>query len=545
MQLSSTILIHNLTYHIPNDKPLFTALTLVLRAEKIGLVGKNGIGKSTLLRLIVGELMPDSGSIETIGSIAYCPQKTTLDLTTTVADMLNVSEKLQALDRITQGSTAEKDFLLLNEEWLVHERITQQLATFGLTHIHLDRPLNTLSGGERTRLFLAKAFIANPDFIILDEPTNNLDSASRKLLYAAIEQWQRGLIVVSHDRTLLNLMQQIVELTSLGVNIYGGTYDHFVEQKTLIQAANAQQLLDAKKSVRKTHTAIQTRHESREQKQSYGRKQFLTGKVDRLTANSRRGRSEKTQQRHAKKNAALLKSTEEKLQTAKAKIETSREINIDIPKTWVPNGKVILDMNNITFSYHPYCNPIIQNFNLKIVGPERIALHGDNGSGKTTLVKLILHALNPLHGNIFVGIEQVSYLDQNVNLLNPKLSILANFKHYNPDVNETDAYLYLAQFLFRNVSALKNVAILSGGEKLRAGLACILMSGKPPQLLILDEPTNHLDLHSIASIESALKHYQGALLVISHDEKFLQNIGVQRTIAAPFIQKNGLTKDLS
>lgn len=534
MPHASRILINHLNYSIPNDKQLFKELSLTFCAEKTGLIGKNGVGKSTLLKLIAKELPPDSGSIEITGDITYCPQELKINLDHTVADALGISEKIQAFQRVTAGSADENDFAIINDDWMIQEHTTQQLENFGLSHLDLNRKINSLSGGEKTRLMLAKNFLANPDFIILDEPTNNLDNTSRQFLYNAISKWNGGMLVVSHDRALLNLMNQIIELTSLGINIYGGNYDYFAEQKNLIRAANERELLNARKDLIKTQTNIQKRHERREQKTAYGRKLFKTGKIDKLTANSFRGRSEKTQSRNSKMNENLLKNAEENLQTAKSKIESNHVIDVALPNTFVPNGKVVVDIKNLTFGYYAK-TPLIKNFNLKIIGPERIALTGNNGSGKTTLIKLILEELKPDHGKVAIGVERISYFDQNISLLNTEISVLENFKRLNPDTNETDAYFYLADFLFRNTAALKLFKDLSGGEKLRATLACVLMSKHPPQLLILDEPTNHLDFESIISIESALKHYQGAMIVISHDQNFLKNIGVEKFICAPFV----------
>lgn len=530
MQFVPCIRIDHLSYSIPSHQLLFEDLSLALGPEKTGLVGRNGVGKSTLLKLILGTLVSDMGSIEVLGRVAYCPQQLEIKPEKTLADVFGVADKLQALQRIIQGSVDETDFLLVNDDWNLQERIQQQLTELGLSHLNLDRKFSTLSGGERTRIVLAKAFLAKPDFIVLDEPTNNLDAASREFLYAAIKQWQGGMLVVSHDRTLLNLMERIIELTSLGIKNYGGNYDYFVEQNAINRIASERELFDAKKELQKTKSSIQSRHESQEQKDSYGRRQFLAGKLDKITANSSKGRSEKTQNRHAKLNESLLKVAEEKLQAAKAKIEIAHEINIAMPSTFVPNGKMVLEIEDLVFGYEGDVKPIIKDFNLKVMGPEHIALLGNNGSGKTTLVKLMLGELKPVSGYISLGVRYVNYLDQHANLLDPNLSILDNFIKLNPAINTTDARFYLADFLFRGMAALKLVKDLSGGEQLRAVLACVLMSQHPPQLLILDEPTNHLDLDSITSIESALKHYQGALLVISHDHKFLDNIKISRTI---------------
>lgn len=526
------ILIHQLHYTTPGDKLLFQGLSLALNNEKVGLIGNNGSGKSSLLKLITGEILPDSGTIRTIGSLAYCPQELA-DKHQTVADIFHVSEKCAALSRIHQGSIDEKDYSIIGDDWLFAEPIRQHLETFQLDHLAFDQPLTNLSGGEKTKLMLAQAFYINADFMLLDEPTNHLDLSARHLLYEAITRWQKGLLVVSHDRMLLNLMDKTIELTSLGMRSFGGDYDAYLAQKTVLQQAAQHDLIDAKKALQKTKTSIQETREPSEQKRSQGRALFRTGKIDRLFANSQRGRSERTQCRLSKQNLHALNQVESHLEEAKSKIELSQEMTIELPKTDVPNGKAIVQIEKLDFSYTE--KPLIHQFNLSIVGPERIALLGDNGSGKSTLVKLLLGKLQPQGGTITLGTNRIHYLDQHMdNILNPSLSILENFLLLNEKAKPIEAHAALATFLFKNTAALTPVWQLSGGEKLRAELACLLLSKQPPQLLILDEPTNHLDLKSIISIESALKKYQGALIVISHDKKFLDNIDIQRYIYAPY-----------
>lgn len=529
------ILINQITYIIPNVKPLFQELSLSLSNNKTGIVGKNGTGKSTLLKLIVGELVPDYGSISTNGVLAYCPQDLTFLANQTVARALGVDEKINAFLNIANGSIDENDYAVLADDWHIQEKIQKQLKAFGLAYLQLNQTMSTLSGGERTRLMLAKAFLASPDFIIFDEPTNNLDIISRQFLYQAISSWDKGLLVVSHDRQLLNLMEQIIELTFLGIEYYGGNYDDYVEQKTFNQAAIDQDILDAKKSLALTKQSIQASYEKREQKQSKGRQLFLTGKIDRITANSKKGRSEKTESKNARKADSMSKSAEEKLAQAKSKLETTYIIDVALPQTQVARDKILINLEDVTYSFSKDAPPIIKDFNCKIVGPERVCLLGANGSGKTTLVKLIQGLLKPCQGLIERGTPYISYLDQHADALKAELSILDNFKALNPTISDNDARANLAKFLFRNVAATKLVKHLSGGEKLRAMLACILMSEHPPQLLILDEPTNHLDFDSIESIESALSHYKGGLVIISHDQVFIENIGITRTIKSPFV----------
>ena len=529
MSFNPQIVIHQLSYLLPNGDPIFNSLDLVINESRIGLVGKNGIGKSTLLKIITGELTPTAGSIEISGKLAYLPQNYEFDPSATVADVLEIKQKLDALDRILQGSTSEQDSIILNDDWAVKERTQKHLAEFNLSGIALNRLIKSLSGGEMTRLRLAKLFIDDANILLLDEPTNNLDVTTRQLLYKALQKSKALQLIVSHDRTLLSMMDEIIELTALGFFRYGGNYQYYLEQKAIISAAKQQQLDDAKKFLGEAEQSIQTSHEKHDQRRAKGIKLRKTGKIDKLAANAARGRSEHSQSRLVTQKEHMLKKAETQLQEAKEKIEISEEIKVDLPKTYVPQGKIVLKIKELTFGYDQTM-PLIKNFNLTLQGPERMALVGNNGSGKTTLVKLILGELAPQTGEVQQGVQRISYLDQQTNLLIPKLTLLENFLQINPDMAEREAHHCLAQFLFRNTLALKKVENLSGGEKLRAALACVLMSAHPPQLLILDEPTNHLDLKSISSLESILNCYQGAMIVISHDQIFLNNINIQRTI---------------
>lgn len=531
MQLPQ-IIVQQLYFVLPNQKVLFRDLNVNFAQHKIGLVGKNGIGKSSLLKLICGEIALQQGQIINNIKLAHVPQNPLIPESVTISEFLGFADQLHALQRVLAGSTDEKDFTTLNEQWDIEDQLQKILQAFGLGYITQNRLIHSLSGGELTRLLLTKAFHSNADFLLLDEPSNHLDNEMRTQLYAAISKWQRGLIIASHDRALLDLMDEIIELNTLGVAHFGGNYEFYIEQKQLERNASEQALLDAKKQLHKTEYSIQSSKEKHQQKQAYGRKLRKSGSIDKLSANSAKGRSERTQSKLLIKEIRMLNQANQTLETVKQKIDASEEINISLPKTAVPNGKMILDLEDICFSFDN--TNLIHNLSWKLMGPEKIALVGKNGSGKTTLVKLILGELRSQSGKIFLGTDRINYLDQHSSLLRPDSSLLNNYLLLNPSATEREAHDNLAKFLFRNVDALKKVNVLSGGEKLRALLACVLLGNHPPQLLILDEPTNHLDLKSIASIESALKNYLGAMIVISHDSQFLKNIGVEKTICAPF-----------
>lgn len=526
------ICFHSMSFKLESERLLLDKLNLSISKYKIGLVGNNGVGKSTLLKLIAGQLPPSSGTIQVVGKIAFMQQNPSYHPDWSVAQLLDYEEKLNALKSIEEGSTNIDDFSTLNDEWDIKEKFHKVLTIFGLEKLTPNLKLKFLSGGEVTKIFLTKTFSSDADFLLLDEPTNHLDKEARLKLYHLIEKWQGGLIIASHDRTLLNLMEEMIEISSLGVRRFGGNYEAFHTQKEFLSNAKQQQLLAAKQLLAKANRSIQSTKEKHEQRQAKGRNLRKRGDQPKMLLDAMENRSTAQQGSLLIRHNRMLNQAQEKLQLAKEQVEITEAIHAALPKTYVPNGKLILNIDELSFSYPN--NAIIDRFNLNIQGAERIALAGPNGSGKTTLIKLILNELQPVNGKIHLGTERVHYLDQNANLLNPTFSILDNFLKLNPDAKENDAYAALARFLFKNISAHKIVKDLSGGEKLRALLACILEASNPPQLLILDEPTNHLDIHSIEGIECALNNYQGALIVISHDQAFLKAIGIERSIYAPF-----------
>ncbi len=536
MQAICPICIRQLSYVTPEHKTIFNKLDITLTQQKTALLGRNGIGKSTLLKLIVGELQPIAGAIEHHATIAYVPQHVAVKETRdTVANMLDVADTLAALQRIESGSYADTDFETLGDAWDIRATIVDSLQRFGLSHINLNTPINTLSGGEITRLLLCKAFMQQADYLILDEPTNNLDITAREKLYQAIKEWQGGVLIVSHDRTLLNRVDHTVELSSLGATHYGGNYDHYTQQKALNSQAAQDELQTRIQALQNAKQTIQTRRERHQQNVSKGLRDKKAeirarGHYDKLTGFKRQSQSDKTQRRISIQAKRKLEDIDRQLAEAKAKVEIKHALDIELDKTYVPSSKMILEIENLSFRYPNSSRNIINNLSFCFHGPQRVAITGTNGSGKSTLIKLILGQLTPTSGTIKLGTERISYLDQWAANLDTQLNLLENIQRANPDMGITHCYRQLAHFLFRNTEAEKLVSQLSGGEKLRAALACALMSAQPPQLLILDEPTNHLDIESLETIEAVLRDYQGVLVVVSHDDYFLQRIDMQETI---------------
>lgn len=531
--MAASIILHNINFQLASTPPsnALSDLSLSFAKDKTAIIGRNGIGKSILLKLIAGELTPESGEITRSGEFNYLSQDVSFGNALTVVDALGVADKLAALQRISDGSTDEADYTIIGDDWDITDRINRLLATFDLKTVTYDRRLDSLSGGERTRLALAACFAKQPDFIILDEPTNNLDQSSCEQLYRAIQEWSAGLIIVSHERALLRLMDRIIELTTHGATIYGGNYDFYLEEKTKQQAALEHQYLDAQKRIKQTKREIQSTKEKQQKRAKMGKQLRKTKSQAKVVLDAAKERATRTEGALATSAGRQLLTAQKQLAGIKSKLEVIEPFDVDLAATKIHSHKKILEIDNIGFSYANSNVTLIQNFSLSIIGPERVALVGDNGSGKTTLVKLIMGELQPTAGEIILGANFYCYLEQTANGLSREDSILDNFKRFNPDISEHDAYHILSQFNFRGEQSKRLVEQLSGGERLRVLLACELIAKEPPQLLILDEPTNHLDLESIQSVETALQAYQGAILVISHDTDFLHNIGITKFIS--------------
>ena len=526
------LLINRLSYAIPNTSVQFDDVTLSFTNQRYGIIGDNGSGKTTLLKLIAGLIKPHQGTIVCDGTMAYCPQHLeSITPEISILELLDIQEKWDALHRVQLGEIRDHDFELIGDDWGLESEVATLFQHLNLSPLLLKSPFSTLSGGQKTKVLLAKTILSKADFILLDEPTNNLDKASRKILLEWIKNRDHGFIIISHDRELLGSMDEMIELTAKGIHRYGGNYSMYDQQKSLIQTGLQHQVEQAKRQVKQFESSIQTTKERHAERQKKGRDDRKSGRQgDKLLAGSMKNSSENTQSRNRSLAELRIQQINDKLQAAKSQIEIKEAIHADLSATKVPLSKNVLLIHDLLFAYTNQ-PPLFSEFNLSITGPERIAILGKNGSGKSTLIQLINGQIQPQKGTIQCGVTLIRTLDQTCHFLIPEISLVENFQFFNPTATEQDAYAALASFQFRNSAALKKVSDLSGGERIRAGLAISLLSKTPPQLIILDEPTNHLDLQSIQSIETALSEYQGAMIVISHDESFLKNINISRSIA--------------
>jgi ATPase subunit of ABC transporter with duplicated ATPase domains len=518
-----------LCWRTPANDPVLDNISVTLGRDRAGLVGANGAGKTTLARILAGQLAPAAGSVSRSGAVAYLPQDFKLLAGQTVAEALGVQERLAALHRLTAGHGTGADLALLDDDWSLEERVEAECDRLGLAHLGLDRRVETLSGGEATRVALAGLFLGRPDLVILDEPTNNLDAGSRQALYAAVTAWRGGLLVVSHDRTLLGLMDRILEVSPRGLRVYGGNYDVYAAERAAEAEAAQRDLDEARKELRRTRREAQAARERQERRSSRGKKARDKVGMPKILLNAMRETSQRTTARVAETHQDRSAAAQDAVEEARARVDARAELDIDLAPVELPAGKTVLDLADVSFGYEGG-QDVLSGFSLRLTGPERVAVIGPNGSGKSTLFRLILGELAPAAGSVSLGVERVSCLDQKASLLDDSRSVLENFRAWSPGMDEAVCRLTLARFLFRGDTVHKPGAELSGGERLRAALACVLCAVSPPRLLMLDEPTNHLDLDSLANLEQALRGYTGALLVISHDRTFLENVGVTRTL---------------
>lgn len=524
--MSAFITLDGLSAKTPDGRVLFDNLTLAFGAERTGLVGRNGVGKTTLIRLMLGEASPAGGSVVVRGRVGVLRQALAPPPGASIAQVLGLAESLDRLERIEAGDGTEADFA--DADWMLPARLEAGLAQVGLAGLDPLRPAASLSGGEATRAALAGLLAQEPDVLLLDEPTNNLDAAARELIAQVLASWKGGAVVVSHDRGLLRQMDRIVELSSLGAKVYGGNFDLYAERKAQEEAAAARELDQAERNAVRVEREAQAAREKQARRDAAGKRFAAKRSEPKILLGAMAERAELTGARQSQLAAKLREEAAADLAQAQGRVEQIRRLAFDLPRSGLAAGKTVLAFEDVAFAY-PGAARALNGFSLRMTGPVRVAVTGRNGAGKSTLIRLAVGELEPSAGRVIRGVS-AALLDQKTAMLAPHETLVEAFQRLNPDASRNDAHAALARFLFRNTAAEKQVSALSGGERLRAAMACVLMSASPPQLLVLDEPTNHLDLDSISAVEDALRGYDGAILVVSHDRDFLQAIGVEREV---------------
>ncbi|MEU6865266.1 ABC-F family ATP-binding cassette domain-containing protein [Streptomyces sp. NPDC046876] len=523
--VSSFITCTALSFDWPDGTPVFDGFHWAVGPGRTGLIGLNGSGKSTLLKLITGELQPADGQLAVAGTLGYLPQNVTLDTALRVDEALGIRATRAALHAIEAGEATEENFAAVGDDWDVEERALATLEQVGLGRIGragLDRTVGELSGGEGVLLRLAALLLARPDVLLLDEPTNNLDLRARRRLYAAVESWSGVMLLVSHDRELLERVDQIADLHDGEVRWYGGNFTAYEEQLAAEQEAAERLVRVAEADVQRQKRELADAHMKLARRKRYGQKMYDSKREPKIVMNSRKRAAQESAGKHRILHTEKLAQAKERLDHAVEAVRDDDEIRIELPATQVPPGRRVLTLSGVQTA-HGAGMP----GEWEVRGPERIALVGRNGSGKTTLLRTIAGLLEPESGEVFRHVP-ARFLPQRLDVLDEELSVVENVARFAPHASNNLVRARLAHFLFRGARADRPAGTLSGGERFRAALAALLLAEPAPQLLMLDEPTNNLDLASVRQLSGALDAYEGALLVASHDVPFLESIGITR-----------------
>ena len=544
--MTAAIVCSDLSFNWPDGASVLSGLTVSFGPGRTGLIGVNGSGKSTLLKLIAGELRPGSGVVRARGEVGYLPQAVALGTRRTVSDLLGITAARAALHAIEAGETGEDVYAAVGDDWDVEERARAWLDRLGLDHLSLDDRVERLSGGETILVALAALFLRRPDIMLLDEPTNNLDLEARKRLYDAVASWTGVMVIVSHDRELLGLVDQVADLSGGQIRIYGGNLDAYDDLLAAEQAAAERAVTTAAADVRREQRDLVEAQVKQARRDRMGRQVAASGSIPRIVAHARKRAAQETAGRSRELHSERLHAARDRLEEAEHAVRDDAEIRVDLPGTAVPAGRTVLTVTGLDGAHwHPASPPpgahpapsappatpesprVATLTELIVRGPERIALTGPNGAGKTTLLRAIAGLAARPGVTVRLG-AVVGYLPQRLDILDDSLSVVDNVRSAAPAASVNEVRASLARFLFRGPRAERLAGMLSGGERFRAVLAALLLAQPAPQLLLLDEPTNNLDMASVRQLSQALEGYRGAILMASHDVPFLRSAGITR-----------------
>ncbi|GCB35914.1 ABC-F family ATP-binding cassette domain-containing protein [Bacteroides faecalis] len=545
------ISIQQISYIHPDKEILFSDLNFsISKGQRLGLVGNNGCGKSTLMQIIAGQLSPSNGTVVRPDDIYYIPQHFGQYDSLTIAQALRIDRKQQALHAILAGDASNENFMILNDDWNIEERSMAALDTWGLGEFTLSYPIYLLSGGEKTRVFLAGTVIHNPSVVLMDEPTNHLDLSGRKRLYGWVEKCHSTLLVVSHDRTLLDLLPEICELEKHQITYYGGNYEFYKKQKMIMQQALQQRIEEKDKALKLAQKISRETAERRDKQNVHGEKANIKKGVPRIILNALQSKSEQS----TSKLSSIHQEKTEKLVNERNQLRSSLSsvttLKTDFNSSPLHRGKILVTAKEINFSYQNdwntntdrstdnYSDPNQpKNFlwqspiSFQIRSGDRITIEGNNGSGKTTLLKLITGQIQPLTGSLFKAEFTYIYLNQEYSIIDDRKSILEQAYIFNTrNLPEHELKTILNRYLFPATVWEKPCKKLSGGEKMRLAFCSLMINNNTPDMFILDEPTNNLDIQSIDIITSTIKNYAGTVIAISHDSYFIKEIGIKQRI---------------
>ncbi|HVR54132.1 MAG TPA: ATP-binding cassette domain-containing protein [Pseudorhodoferax sp.] len=520
--------LEGVSHVLPDGRTLFSDLHESFDQRRTGLVGRNGVGKSLLARMLAGQLAPTSGRCLRSGTVHYLAQQVSTAAQDTVASLAGMQRPLDALARIAAGSSDPADFDAVGERWDLPQRLAQELARHGLGHLEAGTPASRLSGGEAMRVALVGAMQSDADFLILDEPSNHLDRAQRLALIEQLRHWPRGLLVVSHDRQLLQTMERTVELSSLGLRSHGGNYAFYAASQAQ-QRQNALQQLEQRKAERqREERALREQRERQARRQARGHRQGQDANQAKILLDRQKERSEGTAGKLRQQQAMVRQQLAELVRAAAQQVQHDAPIHLHaVPAAQAPQRRAV-ELDAVAL---PHVQGPTRHIDLVLHGQQRVGVVGPNACGKSTLLQVLTGRLAPLAGRCRT-LPGCVHLDQHLAQLDPERTVLEQMRAADGRSSDGDLRMRLAQLDLGAHRIARPSGALSGGERLKAALACLLYADPPPQLLLLDEPSNHLDLPSAQALEAMLRSYQGALVVVSHDDVFMDQLGLTDRLVA-------------
>ena len=521
---NSYIALDRVSVALPDGAALFSNLTDTIDQRRTGLVGRNGVGKSMLARILTGELAPTSGRCDRYATVHYLAQDVGRGASPwqTVAALAGVQERIDALVRVGAGQASAEDFELLGGNWDIAERFADALESAGLGHLAPYTRTSTLSGGETMRVALIGAMLSGADLLILDEPTNHLDQPSRQALTAQLQCWQRGLLVISHDRALLDTMERTLELTPHGLRSYGGAYSFYRQAKEQEECSLIEEVDRRKLALKREKRNMHEERMRLDQRSARGREQAKVANQAKILIGRQKERNEQTSGKQRLQLEHSVHAHDEALRRAAAQVDRQAAIKMYAGAHRLATHGKAAELADLALPYVQGRNAVLS---LCVTGRQRIGVTGPNGAGKSTLLKVIAGQLAPLSGKVDVPVR-CAYLDQALQALAADRSILDQLAEVNRTAGEATLRTWLAHIGLDARRSRLPARMLSGGERLKAALAQAMYADEPAQLLLLDEPGNHLDLASVCALEAMLLQYEGALMVVSHDSVFLDRLGL-------------------
>ncbi|RFS17863.1 ABC-F family ATP-binding cassette domain-containing protein [Emticicia sp. C21] len=526
-----SIIIRSLSYIHSDRETLFQNISFAInKGEKAALVGSNGIGKSTLLQIIAGQLQASAGEVVCGEKPYYVPQHLGQYDDFSIAQALGIEHKLNAYEAILQGDTSADNFTLLNDDWTIEERTQSAFDYWHLQHLSLHQPMHLLSGGEKTKVFLAGILIQEPGIVLLDEPSNHLDILSRELLYEFIKKSKETILLVSHDRTLLNLIALTLELSKNAVETFGGNYDFYKAQKETKLEALEVQLSEKEKKLKQTQQKARELIEQRQKQELRGKSHGQKQNLPKIVAGNLKSKAEVSTAKAKGIQQEKMNEISNNLREIRTQIQEQQVLKIDLKKSDLHKGKILVDAKEVNYGYS---DALLWHFPLsfQIRSGDKIRIEGANGSGKTTLLKLITGILEPSIGEVYRAEFKYLYIDQNYSIINNQQTVFEQTQQFNKRrLPEHELKMLLHYHQFPHEVWDRKCAGLSGGEKMKLLLCCLAISNNTPDVLILDEPTNNLDVYSQKVLTEAIRNFSGTLLVISHDQYFIQEIDLEKRI---------------